>query len=203
MAGRPKPLTPRQQEAVSLKLAGASYRQIADALGSNPGTVYRLVKNALPAREESEEELRWELARLDQVQMSIWPQVRSGDLQAVTTWLKLVDVRERVRQRYYLRGPEVVVNNSQTNISSDQGVLVIQGQTKDEYIAGLRAARGELPPNGSPPRGELPAPQSGDGLGQQLLDENRPANQGVPAVADSRLDGHVQVPGLVDESGDL
>jgi hypothetical protein len=61
-------------------------------------------------------------------------------------WLKLVDTRERLRQRYYLRRPEVVVNN-QTNISSDKGVLVIEGSTKADYIAGLRAARGEVTPN--------------------------------------------------------
>jgi hypothetical protein len=195
----------KRKQALQLRLAGASYRQIADTLGyadGNPGDVWRIVQEELKevTREPAENVRMMEMERLDLLQMTHWPAARQGDYQATAMVLRIMEMRAR----YYglsAPAPSVVMNQTLNQFSSE-GVLVIEGETKQAYIAGLRAARGELAPNGSPPRGELPAPQSG-ALGQQLLDENRPANQGVPAIPDARLNGEVQVPGLVDESGDL
>ena len=150
--------TDRSNEALALRAAGASYQQIGDALGINKATAYRMIQRALPAREADERELQLDLVRLDQALMAIWPQVRSGDLAAVNTFVKLTDVRERLRARWYMRGPGVVVNQ-QTTVRSDKGVLVIEGETKESYIAGLRAARGELP---QPEQKALPAPEATD-----------------------------------------
>jgi Homeodomain-like domain len=181
----------RQSEALALRAAGASYQQIADTLGIAKATAHRLVQRGLPDREPDEQELQLDLVRLDQALMAIWPQVRTGDLAAVNTFVKLTDVRERLRARWYMRGPNVVVN-TQTNVSSDQGVLVIQGDTKESYIAGLRRARGE--------QAALPAP---DRSGDDLLQQDRPADQGVSTVADAGLNGEIQVTRLVDQPGDL
>jgi hypothetical protein len=125
--------------------------------------------------------------------MSIWPQVRSGDLDAVQTYLKLVDTRERLRQRYYLRRPDVLVTNQTTNLSAP-GVIVIRGRTSEEYIAGLRAARGEaeqpaLPP---PQRQLLGVPVDPD------LEPGIPASPGGRAERDLFRDGSVEQVGLSD-----
>jgi hypothetical protein len=156
--------TDRQNEALALRAAGASYQQIGDALGMNKGTAYRLVQRALPSREPDEQELQLDLVRLDQALMSIWPQVRQGDLAAVNTFVKLTDVRERLRARWYMRGPSMVINQETTlkQVHAD-GVIVIEGQTSEEYIAGLRAARGESDQPALPaPQNALPGPQKAD-----------------------------------------
>ena len=186
--------TDRQNEALALRAAGASYQQIGDALGINKATAYRMIQRALPAREPDERELQLDLMRLDQALMAIWPQVRSGDLAAVNTMIKLTDVRERLRARWYMRGPATVVNQETTvkQVHAD-GVLVIQGQNSEEYIAGLRAARGELPP---------PAPRALTS-GDHIFEEDSPADQGVPALPDARLNGEIEVSRLMDEPGDL
>ena len=116
--------------------------------------------------------------------MAIWPAVKQGDLNAINTMLKLTDVRERIRSRFYLRGPNVVVNQQQTNISSDQGVLVIEGESKESYIAGLRAVRGGAACFARPPaqnellgvavrpdlEGAVPGPPGDDALGDAIGD---------------------------------
>jgi hypothetical protein len=38
---------------------------------------------------------------------------------------------------------------------------------------------------------------------QDVLDQDRPADQGVASLADAGLDGQMQVAGFVDEAGDL
>jgi Homeodomain-like domain len=185
--------TDRQNDALGLRAAGASYQQIGDALGINKATAYRMIQRALPAREPDERELQLDLVRLDQALMAIWPQVRKGDLAAVNTFVKLTDVRERLRARWYMRGPATVVNQQTVNNQvHTEGVLVIQGDTKESYIAGLRRARGE--------QAALPAP---DRSGDDLLQQDRPADQGVSTVADAGLNGEVQVTRLVDQPGDL
>jgi hypothetical protein len=156
---RPTQLSQRQVEALTLRAAGATYEQIGRALRTNRGNAWRLVQRALPPLERSEDELRLELFRIDQALMSIWPQVRQGDLQAVQTFARLTETRARVRSRFYeQRNASVVVNNY--NQLNTQGVLVIKGETKEEYIQGLRQARGELPPPHENGSRELPAPST-------------------------------------------
>jgi hypothetical protein len=195
--------TKRQQEALSLRAAGASYSQIADALGISKATAHRLVQRGLPDREPDEQELQLDLVRLDQALVSIWPQVRKGDLAAVNTFVKLTDVRERLRARWYMRGPGVVVNQETTmnQINTSQGVLVIQGDTTENYIEGLRRARGE--------QAALPAPPTTNGLGVAVRPDLQGAVPGPPgddALGNAIGDGSVQEPGLangeVTESGE-
>jgi hypothetical protein len=42
-----------------------------------------------------------------------------------------------------------------------------------------------------------------DGLGDDVFEQDGPADQGVAAVADAGLDGQMQVAGFVDEAGDF
>ena len=180
----------RQSEALALRASGASYQQIADALGISKATSYRLVQRGLPDREPDERELQLDLVRLDQALMAIWPQVRTGDLAAVNTFVKLTDVRERLRARWYMRGPATVVNQQQTlnNQVHTEGVLVIKGETSEEYIAGLRAARGETEqPALPPPQRQLASvPMPPD------LDDGVPVPPGGDALSDPIRDRGVQ-----------
>jgi hypothetical protein len=182
----------RQSEALALRASGASYQQIADALGISKATSYRLVQRGLPDREPDERELQLDLVRLDQALMAIWPQVLTGDLAAVNTFVKLTDVRERLRARWYMRGPVTVVNQQQTlnNQVHTEGVLVIKGETS-EYIAGLRAARGETE------QSALPPPQ------RQLASVPiEPDLEGaIPSSPDGRAPGHVLGNGSAQQVG--
>jgi hypothetical protein len=187
--------TDRQNEALALRAAGASYQQIGDALGMNKATAYRMIQRALPAREPDERELQLDLVRLDQALMAIWPQVRSGDLAAVNTFVKLTDVRERLRARWYMRGPATVVNQETTvkQVQAD-GVIVIQGRTSEEYIAGLRAARGETEqPALPPPRRQLVSASV-----EPDLEGGVPTSPGGRTAGDVLRDGSVQQVGLSD-----
>jgi hypothetical protein len=124
-------------------------------------------------------------------------------LAAVNTFVKLTDVRERLRARWYMRGPGVVVNQETTmnQINTSQGVLVIQGDTTENYIEGLRRARGE--------QAALPAPPTTNGLGVAVRPDLQGAVPGPPgddALGNAIGDGSVQEPGLangeVTESGE-
>ena len=141
----------KQAQALDLRAAGASFRQIAKALGISVSNAHALVGDALDGmvRPSAERLLKLELHRLDQALMSIWPAVRQGDVAAVNAMCRLSEHRMRLcgvlqptsygltlNQAFHVQARE-----------GDEGVLVIRGETKEEYIAGLRAARGET---GSP-----------------------------------------------------
>ncbi|MCL2515288.1 MAG: helix-turn-helix domain-containing protein [Microbacteriaceae bacterium] len=97
-AGRVTDSTARQTEAVRLRLSGANYQQIADALGVNRSTAWRAVDKALKAeRFEAVAELRQiELARLDQVLSTLWPKATRGDLQAVDRVLNTIHLQAKL-----------------------------------------------------------------------------------------------------------
>lgn len=88
----------RRAKALQLRLAGASYRRIAEeGVYSNSGTACREVKKALAevTEESAQDVLRMELERLDTAQMAIWAAVRSGDVFAIDRMLKIMDMRAR------------------------------------------------------------------------------------------------------------
>lgn len=88
----------RRKKALDLRLAGASYRRIAqEGIYSNPGTAMREVKKALAAvtQEAASDVLKMELERLDSAMMGIWAAVRSGDVFAIDRMLKIMDMRAR------------------------------------------------------------------------------------------------------------
>jgi hypothetical protein len=157
LMGRPKrtTLSRRQLEALQLRAAGATYQQIGEVLKTNKGNAYRLVRDALPKREPSDEELRLDLFRLDQALMGLTPAIKQGDPEAVSLLIRVIETRARLRSKYYERhAAQVTVNqyNQQTNTDA---VLVVQGD-KQSYIEGLRRVRGEVEqPALPPPRQEL------------------------------------------------
>src|SRR5215216_3285953 len=91
--GRPKrtTLSQRQLEALQLRAAGATYQQIGDVLKTNKGNAYRLVRDALPKREPSDEELRLDLFRLDQALMGLTPAIKQGDPEAISLLIRVIE----------------------------------------------------------------------------------------------------------------
>ena len=76
--GQDVELTVKEIKAVQLRASGASYSDIAGALGySNRSGAFKAVRRALQRwGSEAVEELRiLELARLDQITLKLWPQV--------------------------------------------------------------------------------------------------------------------------------
>jgi hypothetical protein len=140
----------KQAQALDLRAAGASFRQIAVALGISVSNAHGLVSDALDSivRPSAERLLKLELHRLDQALMSIWTQVRQGDVAAVHAFLRISEHRMRLTGVLQPTSYGLTLNQA-IHVSAregDEGVLIIKGDTKEEYIAGLRAARGETQP---------------------------------------------------------
>ena len=88
----------RKRNALELRLAGASYRDIADALQVSPATALQDCKEALadiPAQ-QADEMRTVELSRLDRLQRAVWPRAIKGDLQAVDRAIKIIDRRAKL-----------------------------------------------------------------------------------------------------------
>jgi hypothetical protein len=136
----------KQAQALDLRAAGASFRQIAGALGISVSNAHSLVGDALDSivRPSAERLLKLELHRLDQALMAVWQAVRQGDVAAVHAFLRISEHRMRLCGVLQPTSYGLTLNQAihlQAR-EGDEGVLVIRGETKEEYIAGLRAARG-------------------------------------------------------------
>jgi len=126
-------------QALQLRASGATYRQIADVLGIDKMTAWRLVQEeaASAIQEQASEVLQLELTRLDRMQMGLWTKAIDGDVQAVDKVLRIMEQRAKLLGLYD-RAPE-------PDQLPSEGVIVIRGESQEEYIAGLKAIRGELP----------------------------------------------------------
>ena len=88
----------RRRRAVELRLAGATYAQIAARLDwSGPSGAHQEVARALRAGESGADQLReLELARLDVLQAAVWPRAVAGRLEAVDAVLSIMRRRARL-----------------------------------------------------------------------------------------------------------
>lgn len=88
----------RKRNALELRLAGASYRDIAQALGISPATAMQDCKEALAdiPMQQADEMRTVELSRLDRLQRAVWPKAVKGDLQAVDRAIKIIDRRAKL-----------------------------------------------------------------------------------------------------------
>ena len=88
----------KQRQALEMRKAGATYDDIARALGySQPAVAHKAVKTALKfsLRDVAEDVRDIELHRLDQALLAIWPGVRSGDLKSIDRFLRIMERRAR------------------------------------------------------------------------------------------------------------
>ena len=89
----------RGQEAIKLRMAGATITQIARQLGyANESGAYKAIMRELEQTaqdmgESTEAVRQLELKRLDQMQFPIWNQVLSGDQGAIGTALRIQERR--------------------------------------------------------------------------------------------------------------
>lgn len=88
----------RKKNALELRLAGASYRDIAQALNCSVGTATNDCKEALAEipMQQADEMRTVELSRLDRLQRAVWPKAVKGDLQAVDRAIKIIDRRAKL-----------------------------------------------------------------------------------------------------------
>ena len=92
----------RRRRAIELRLAGATYEQIAETLGySSRAAAYvdidRALRAALAEQHQEADMLRHqELARIDTLQRSVWDAAMQGDLRAVDVALRCIDRRCRL-----------------------------------------------------------------------------------------------------------
>jgi len=130
----------RAWHAYQLKMAGLSLAEIAERQGfSSPGAVAKAIKDEImsAAREIPKEDrdtiLQLEMDRLNFAQSKIWPSVEYGDLKAIETLLKIIQVRSK------LQGLDMIDPTSGTNT-----VLVVGGSEAD-YIERLRNLADQKP----------------------------------------------------------
>lgn len=86
----------KQKKALALRRDGATYEQIAEALGyRSPSGAHKAIMLALKAniREPAEQLRQIELQRLDKAQLAIAALVQKGDLKAIDRWIKLTATR--------------------------------------------------------------------------------------------------------------
>jgi transposase len=88
----------RRMEALSLKLAGLGYEQIAERMNMSVSGVKDMVNRTLERAENTAvEEMRsLENERLDRAQAAIWTQVLQGDLKAIDTFLRISTRRAKM-----------------------------------------------------------------------------------------------------------
>lgn len=108
----------RERRAVQMRIAGADYQSIADALGMVKSGAYKAVKRALDRTRqetaESSEELRIvEAHRLERLIMAAMPQAINGEVQSIEVVRKL---SESLRRLHGLDAPEKtdITSNGQT-----------------------------------------------------------------------------------------
>lgn len=89
----------RAKQALELRKGGASFPEIARALGYSaaPGA-YQAVMSALrrTLKEPAEEVRTLEVARLDAMMLALWPQVRQGNQGAIEKALKVMERRAKL-----------------------------------------------------------------------------------------------------------
>lgn len=86
----------RQMQALDLRKSGASFAQIAQALGyATPSGAHKAVMSAIKKtlREPAEEVRTLELERLDRLQMAAWTKAIKGDLRAIDAVLRIMKRR--------------------------------------------------------------------------------------------------------------
>lgn len=89
---------PRRKQAMSMRLAGLSFQEIADHFGIKRQSAWELVGRAMESapQRQAAELRREENLRLDIAQARIWSKVLEGDLKAVDVFLRISARRARM-----------------------------------------------------------------------------------------------------------
>lgn len=128
----------RTRRAMALKLAGASYSQIALNLGYHDASgarkaVQRGMRNAL--HETSGELKKIHYGRLEHMLMLLWPDVNNRDLSSMNAALAVMDRMERL---YGLNAAEKI------DVTTGSNTVILADGDKDSYIKALQEAGKKL-----------------------------------------------------------
>jgi hypothetical protein len=124
----------KQRQALELRKAGATYRQIAESVGyRSASSAYTAVKKAFnEVIQEPVEEIRaMQVERVQHMILALWPAAQSGDPKSSEVLLKWIDKLDR------LMGTEAP-RQVEHSVNGQIGVLSI-GLTSDDYIEGLKS----------------------------------------------------------------
>lgn len=99
--GQKERVQARRAQALALRIAGASFRQIGRQLGVSHVRAIKDVQHELDTlavqRQESAERLKaLELARCDRLTLALEPKVGKGDVQAVRAMVRVMERRARL-----------------------------------------------------------------------------------------------------------
>jgi len=91
----------RRQQAVALRMSGATYQAIGDSLGITKKAAWVHVQRGLAeiqgqVREQAEMFREQELLRLDRMQVGLWTAATSGNVKAVLAVLRIIERRSRL-----------------------------------------------------------------------------------------------------------
>ncbi len=127
----------RQFKALELRKAGASYPAIARQLGyKSPSGAYQAIMSAIKRtlREPADDVRKLELARLDDMLLAIWAQVKNGNFGAIDRAIKVAG------RRAELLGLDAPVKIAPTNIKGDREYNDISDREyADRFLAVLKS----------------------------------------------------------------
>ena len=88
----------RTKKALALKNSGATYAEIAEALGVSKSTVCTDIRTAIAdiTKEEADIQRQIEINRLDRLQRGVWEKALRGDIPAQQQALRIIDRRCRL-----------------------------------------------------------------------------------------------------------
>lgn len=110
----------RREQAVELRLSGATFQQIAQQCGyTDKSSAWEAVRRAVRriGREQAEELFDADMARLDKLLMAVWPKAMKGDLHAVDRVLSIMQRRARM-----LGYEGVTITTEQSSATADTSV---------------------------------------------------------------------------------
>lgn len=95
----------RRREILRLRLAGLSFRQIAQQMGMSVGGVHKLLMAYLKSipYEDIETLRRLELERLDVATMLAMKRIEEGDLAGIDRLVRIIDTRMRITGGYQVQ----------------------------------------------------------------------------------------------------
>lgn len=142
-----KEIQERRKKALDLRLAGATFREIAGALGVSLGTAHTDVATALAdiPKEEANELRKLEAARLDALNQAHWENALNGDTNSAKIVLSVIDRRIKLLG---LDMPQRVEIAGNQDLDLDTVVDNLIGIAEATVRAELEAEMGDTPDAG-------------------------------------------------------
>jgi hypothetical protein len=142
----------RQNQALQMRMAGATYTEICKALGySSPGGAKNAVESAISRtdREAAKQVVALDLARLDEYQMRCTHALRTnGDLSQIDRLMRIMEMRYRLLgindETVRLLQQDHGIHTT-TNVQNNVMVVRASPETEDEFIGKMMSAVGVNP----------------------------------------------------------